>query len=88
MNADELIKKAQIEHYENNNVVEAEKLYLKAAELGSGHAAHELGVLYIVGGPGVETDHEKSQYWLNNSLESGFENTIATDPEWFKKLNR
>ncbi len=84
MDANELIKKAQIEHFENNNLVEAENLYLKAAELGSGHAAHELGVLYITGGPGVEASHEKSQYWLNKALESGFESTIATDPEWFK----
>jgi len=58
---------------------------LKAAEMGSGHAAHELGVLYITGGPGVEPNREKGQYWLEKSLESGFESTIATDPEWFRK---
>lgn len=85
MDAGDLIKKAQIEHFKNHNLVEAEKLYLKAAELGSGHAAHELGVLYISGGPGVEPDYEKSQYWLEKSLESGFESSIATDPEWFRK---
>ena len=85
MNAEELIKKAQLEHFENNNLSEAEKLYLMAAEMGSGHAAHELGVLYITGGPGVEPNSEKSQYWLEKSLESGFESTIATDPEWFRK---
>jgi len=85
MDADELIKNAQIEHFENHNSVEAEKLYLMAAEQGSGHAAHELGILYISGGPGVEPNYEKSQYWLNKSVESGFESTIATNPEWFKK---
>ena len=81
----ELIKNAQIEHFENHNLVEAEKLYLMAAELGSGHADHELGVLYISGGPGVEPNFEKSQYWLEKSLESGFESSIAADPEWFRK---
>ena len=84
MDTDELIKKAKIEYFENHNLVEAEKLYLKAAELGSGHAAHELGVLYISGGPGVEPNYEKSKYWLDKSLESGYESTIATDREWFR----
>ena len=84
METDQLIKLAQ-EKQLNGNVVEAEKLFIKAAELGSGHAAHELGVLYIGGGEGVEPNHEKSQYWLEKSLASGFEATIATDPEWFKK---
>ena len=84
MNADEIIKKAQKEHFENGNFKLAEELYLEAAELGSGHAAHELGVLYVVGGEGIEPDHEKSQYWLEKSLESGFESTIAIDSEWFK----
>jgi len=85
MDVNELIKRAQIEQFENHNFVEAEKLYLSAAELGSGHAAHELGILYISGGPGVEPDYEKSQYWLEISLKSGFEGSVATDPEWFKK---
>jgi TPR repeat protein len=69
----------------NGNALEAERLYLEAANQGSGHAAHELGVLYITGGEGLEPNHEKSQYWLQKSLESGFEATIASDPEWFKK---
>ncbi len=80
-----LIQMAQKEHFENGNFKLAEELYLKAAELGSGHAAHELGVLYIVGGEDLEPDHEKSQYWLEKSLESGFEETIATDPKWFRR---
>ena len=37
----ELISKAQIELLENQNGLVAEKLLLKAAKLGSGHAAHE-----------------------------------------------
>jgi len=80
-----LIKEAQAEYLENGDIVKAEKLLLKAAEAGSGHAAHELGVLYSLGGEGLESSHEKSQYWLEKSLESGFEKTIATDPEWFRK---
>jgi len=85
MNIDKLIKDAQLEHFENGNIKLAEKLYLEAAELGSGHAAHELGVLYKVGGEGVEPNKDKSLYWFEKSLESGFEETIATDPEWFRK---
>jgi len=85
MDIDKLIQKAQEEHFENGNFKQAEKLYLEAAKLGSGHAAHELGILYIAGGEGVKPNKEKSQYWLEKSLESGFEKTIATDPEWFKK---
>jgi TPR repeat protein len=80
-----VIKEAQTEYLENGDIVKAEKLLLKAAEAGSGHAAHELGVLYIVGGEGLEPNHEKSQYWLEKSLASGFEKTIASDPEWFRK---
>lgn len=85
MDADELIRRAQKELLENGNLKLAEKLLLKAAESGSGHAAHELGVLYITGGEGVEQNREKSQYWLEKSLESGFEATIASDPEWFRR---
>lgn len=85
MDVDTLIKDAQIEHLENGNSLKAEELLTKAAEAGSGHAAHELGVLYTTGGKGLNPDHEKSQYWFEKSLESGFEKTIATDPEWFRK---
>jgi hypothetical protein len=41
--------------------------------------------LYITGGEGLKPNYEKSQYWLQKSLESGFEATVASDPEWFKK---
>ena len=85
MEVDELIRHAQKERFENGNLELAEKLLLKAAAAGSGHAAHELGALYITGDEGVQPDREKSQYWLTKSLESGFEETIVTDPEWFRK---
>lgn len=49
MGIDELITLAHEKRFAGN-VVEAEKLYLEAANKGSGHAAHELGVLYITGG--------------------------------------
>ena len=84
MDIDEIINKAANEFLEGNGK-EAERLYLIAANQGSGHAAHNLGVLYITGAPGVSTDKEKALHWLNYSLESGFEETISTDPEWFKK---
>lgn len=85
MNVEDLIKKAQKEQFEGGDLKLAEELLLKAAEMGSGHAAHELGVLYIVSGEGVERNIEKAQFWLNRALESGFEATIATDPAWFQK---
>jgi len=85
MHLNELEKQAAVEHLENANFKKAEELYLKAAELGSGYAAHQLGVLYITGGEGVEPHPQKSQYWLEKSLESGLEKTIASDPEWFRK---
>lgn len=84
MDTDELINIA-CEQQINGNAKEAEKLYLIAAQQGSGHAAHNLGVLYITGGTNLEPDLEKSRYWLQKSLDSGFEATIASDPEWFKK---
>ena len=85
MSPEELVNQANKERFESNNLIEAERLYLRAANMGSGHAAHELGVLYIAGGNGVTPDSTKSQYWLEKSLVSGFEETIATDPTWFRK---
>lgn len=84
MDIDKLIAAAHEKRF-NGDDVAAERLYLEAAKQGSGHAAHELGVLYITGGNGIEPNFEKSQYWLQISLESGFEGTITSDPEWFKK---
>ena len=84
MEIDQIIKLAQSKLLDGN-LLEAEQLFLKAAELGSGHAAHELGVLYIIGGEGLEPNYEKSQFWLEKSLALGFEETIATDPKWFRK---
>ncbi len=83
----ELISKAQIELLENQNGLVAEELLLQAAELGSGHAAHELGVLYISGFGDLKASPKQSRFWLEKSLERGFEQTIASDPEWFKKSN-
>jgi len=84
MDIDKLIAEAHVKRF-NGDDVSAERLYLEAAIHGSGHAAHELGVLYITGGNGIDPDFNKSQYWLQISLESGYEGTIASDPEWFKK---
>ena len=80
----EIISKAQIERFENQNGLAAEELLLKAANLGSGHAAHELGVLYGTGCGSLKVNPEQAKFWLEKSLERGFEQTIASDPEWFK----
>jgi TPR repeat protein len=84
MDTEQLISLAHEKRF-NGDLIEAEKLYMEAAKQGSGHAAHELGVIYITGGEGLKPDFEKAQYWLQISLESGFEATISNDPEWFKK---
>lgn len=65
--------------------LKAESLLLSAARAGSGHAAHNLGTLYAIGGPGVAASIEKSRAWYQVSLDSGFEATVASDPEWFKR---
>jgi len=59
------------------------KLFLKAAELGS-HAFHELGILYGTGCKNLKPNSKQARFCLEKSLESGFEATIASDPEWFK----
>ncbi|MFL0803338.1 MAG: hypothetical protein K6L81_06445 [Agarilytica sp.] len=83
MSLEELLNKASQKLLEGNGK-EAEELYLKACEMGSGNAAHNLGVLYQTGAPGVKPDYSKFQYWLNVAFESGFEETISNDPEWFR----
>jgi TPR repeat protein len=71
--------------WEACNLAKAEELLLKAAEAGSGQAAHNLGTLYIVGGPGVKADPVKSRHWFEKALASGFEATVSSDPTWFRK---
>ena len=78
------IELAQFELFENNNAVLAERLLLEIAEQGNGHACHELGVLYSMDQNALKANKEKSVYWLNKSVELGFEKTIATDTSWFK----
>ena len=80
----DLVQTAMAE-WEAGNLPKAEALLLKAAESGSGLASHNLGTLYAVGGPGVKADPTKSQYWYEKALESGFEQTIASEPTWFRK---
>lgn len=82
---EELIKQAQVEDLTNSNYELALNLYLKAAEMGSALAAHELGIMYRVGRPSIQPDLKKSDFWLEKSLASGMEVSIATDPKWFKK---
>ncbi len=84
MDVNELLNLA-MEKQINGDISGAEKLLMEAAESGSGHAAHNLGVFYITCGEGIDHNLEKARYWLDISLASGFEETIASDPEWFKK---
>ncbi len=80
---EENVKKAQ-KALISGNGKEAEKFFLKAANAGSAHAAHELGVLYMTGAPDVIPNKIESQKWFTMSLQAGFEASIASDPEWFK----
>jgi TPR repeat protein len=73
-----------MEEWEAGNLSRAEALLLQAAEAGSGHAAHNLGALYATGGPGIEPDPGKSQYWYEKAFGCGFEETVASNPTWFQ----
>ncbi|MDP2995446.1 MAG: tetratricopeptide repeat protein [Anaerolineales bacterium] len=56
----------------DRDVNKAVDLLTKAAELGIGVAAHNLGTLYLTGYPDIELDHEKSQQWFQRARELGF----------------
>ena len=74
-----------MEEWLEGNLVKAEELLIEAAAAGSGHAAHNLGTLYATGGSGIEKDIIKSNKYYEQALESGFEETVASDPLWFRK---
>ena len=74
-----------MEAWEVGDLPKAEKLLIKAAEAGSGHAAHNLGTLYATGGPGVNPDPMRSLEYFEQALASGFEEIVASDPAWFTK---
>ena len=74
-----------VQEMDKGNFIEAEKLLLKAANGGSGHAAHNLGTLYATGAPGIEANKDKSLKYYEQAVESGFEETVATNPTWFRK---
>ena len=84
MNQAKEIERAQIELLENRNPLLAEKILLKVANQENGHASHELGILYLHGNGELSANKEKALYWLEKSVELGFEKTIASDPYWFK----
>jgi len=67
------------------DLVTAESLLLALARSGDGHAAHNLGTLYAVGGVGVAADPETSRFWYERALASGFEAQVASDPTWFRR---
>jgi len=73
-----------MKQWESGDMASAEKLLLQAAQTGSGLAAHNLGTLYAVGGPGIEQSPAKSRHWFEIALASGFEKTVASDPAWFR----
>lgn len=54
------------------------------AEKGNGHAAHNLGTLYATGGIGIEPDPVEARRWMEVALATNFEDSVATDPTWFK----
>jgi len=78
------LERQAMEAWDAGDLSGAEALLLQAAEAGSGSASHNLGTLYAVGGPGVKQDAAKSQYWYERALAFGFEQTVASDPTWFR----
>jgi TPR repeat protein len=83
MNSEQVVEIA-MKQWESGDMASAEKLLLQAAQAGSGLAAHNLGTLYAVGGPGIEQSQEKSRHWFEIALASGFEKSVASDPAWFR----
>ena len=53
------------------NYAEALKWYSKAADLGSSIAQNDIGVLYDVGGYGVERDYHMAVNWYQKAVSSG-----------------
>ena len=85
MNQAKQIELAQLELFENRDPFLAEKLLIEVANQNNGHACHELGILYSTGCDDLKPNREKSLYWLEKSVELGFEKTVATNPTWFKE---
>lgn len=54
------------------DVEHAIRLLTRAAELGIGAAAHNLGTLYLTGYPDIEFNSELSQHWFQRARELGF----------------
>jgi TPR repeat protein len=79
------IEQEAMQAWIEGNLPKAESLLLQAAKSGSGSAAHNLGSLYASGGPGVKKDKEKSRKYFEQALASGFEETVSSDPVWFRK---
>lgn len=58
------------------DVKQAVCLLTRAAELGVGLAAHNLGTLYLTGYPDIEFNPEQSQRWFQRARELGFDPAI------------
>ena len=57
-----------------------------AADAGYGHAAHNLASCLFSGGPGVVRDAERAARYMQVAVDSGFEATVSSDPQWWKGL--
>jgi len=64
---------------------EALKWLKQAAEAGDGCAAHNLGTLFLTCEPEIPRNPEESQRWYQLAYDLGFEETVASDPQWFKR---
>ena len=73
-----------MDYWFEDDLLEAEKILLLEAKAGNGHAAHNLATLYVTGGPDL-VDPAKARYWYEQDLAAGYEETIASDPTWFRK---
>lgn len=55
----------------------------RAAEKGSGNAAHNLGTLYLTGEPDIPRNPEESRKWYRKAHDLGF---IVTNEDWYRRI--
>jgi TPR repeat protein len=65
-----------MEFYDLKDYKQALPLLSEASELGNAEAMSLLGTMYLMG-EGVKENGEKAEYWLQNSIEGGYEGAIS-----------
>jgi len=63
------------------SLLDAERWLKACADSGDGHAAHNLATLYV-----RQNQRELAAHYFQRAVDSGFEPSVATDPDWWKRL--